>query len=115
MKKVLLGTIVLTFVCAIAAWAVESPEFIDLREAWGDAILTKTQKTVVFKHAFHQEKNKDVGCTKCHATDQGGKFIPAGDIKGMNDSNGAHKFCWYTCHEAKNVHVKKTCTKCHTK
>ena len=112
-KKVLLALVILSFAGVAAVTAADVPASINLKDAWSASLDSKTtQKAVIFDHALHQ---KDGKCTDCHATDQGGKFTPPGEIKGMNDKNAAHKFCWTTCHEEKKVSVKKVCTKCHTK
>ncbi len=112
-KKGLLALMVLAFTAALAVAATpDAPATINLKEAWNVNPEGKAQKAVIFDHALHQKNNT---CTDCHATDQGGKFTPPGEIKGMNDKNAAHKFCWTTCHVEKKVSVGKTCTKCHTK
>lgn len=100
--------IVLAMVFATVTFAIAaSPDKINLQTAWETG--TK-QKAVIFDHVTHQGNNQ---CTDCHATADGGKFKPEGDMVAVNDKNVAHKFCW-DCHTEKNVSVKKTCTKCHT-
>ena len=93
---------------AADALSGDIPAAINLKDAWN----VKTQKAVIFDHTLHRKENK---CTDCHADDEGGKFTPPGEIKGSNDQNAAHKFCWTTCHAEKKVSVGKICTKCHTK
>jgi len=110
-KKGLLALMILVFAYAIAV-AVDAPANINLQDAWRETIGKTTQKAVILDHALHQKNNK---CTDCHKTDEGGNFTPPGEIKGMNEKNAAHKFCWLQCHEEKKVAVKKVCTKCHTK
>ena len=110
-RNFLVALVVLSF-AAVAAVAADTPETINLKEAWADKIGKPTQKAVIFDHALHQKNNQ---CTDCHETDQGGKFTPPGEIKLQTEKNAAHKFCWTTCHIEKNVSVKKVCTKCHTK
>ncbi|ADD67718.1 cytochrome c3 [Denitrovibrio acetiphilus DSM 12809] len=104
MKKVL----ILTFMVPFIAVASIGPSEINLRETWG---VQGTRGDVIFKHEFHQDNNS---CTDCHKTDEGGKFKPEGEIKGMTNKNAAHKFCW-TCHQSKHLPAVKRCDKCHTK
>lgn len=108
MKKwVLIITMLIFSVTTVMAAANNGQPSINLKEAWN---VTGKQKDVIFDHAFHQTNNE---CTACHATAEGGAFVPSGEIKGMDQKNAAHNFCW-TCHTEKNVSVKKTCVKCHT-
>ncbi|MDR0453928.1 MAG: cytochrome C [Deferribacteraceae bacterium] len=110
-KKGLLILVVLAFTSAVAVAKVEAPAKINLKTSWNIKSEGKPQKDVVFDHVLHQKDNK---CTdKCHATDEGGKFTPPGEIKGTNEKNAAHKFCWTGCHIEKKVSVGKTCKKCH--
>ncbi|MDR2884769.1 MAG: cytochrome c family protein [Deferribacteraceae bacterium] len=113
MKKLIVMFFMFSFLFALVAVAQENkgPETINLKESWK---VEGKKEAVVFNHALHQDPKNNNTCTSCHATEEGGKFVPAGEIKGANDKNPAHANCW-PCHLERKTSVGKTCTKCHVK
>ncbi len=119
MKKVVLLAVATLFAFAsfIYAQQLQPPADkmkIDLRQAWG--VAKPTQKGVQYDHGIHLPK-LEYKCEGCHSSPQGATKIKVpGEIKGANESNGAHKFC-FGCHDTipkPNKTPGKTCTKCHT-
>lgn len=116
MKKVILLAMAALFAFAATSYAQQPPADkmqINLKEAWG---VKATQKGVLFNHTTHLAKLNNK-CDSCHSSPQGGtKIALQGEIKGANNKNAAHNFCW-SCHDKypkPNNTPGKTCTKCHT-
>lgn len=116
MKKVILLAIAALFVFSAIAYAQTVPADkvrVNVKEALG---VTGNQKPVFFDHSTHLPKLGN-NCGQCHKDPKGGdKIVVQGEIKGTNNSNGAHNFCW-SCHDKQpkpNKTPGKTCTKCHT-
>lgn len=112
MKKVILlvSMLVFTFTAIVYAQTVPADKMkVDLKATWD---VKGNQKATFFNHEVHQAKFK---CDSCHKNPNGGdKITVVGDIKGTNDKNPAHQYCW-SCHAKQNPDpVKKVCTKCHT-
>ena len=111
MKKVsvFVAMLILAFAAVVFAQTIPADkQEINLADAW----KTETkQKPVMFKHEVH---SKNLKCDSCHKSAQGGdKIVLAGELKGTNDKNAAHAWCW-GCHKTQPTDpVKKTCTKCH--
>ena len=91
MKRIIAAAALTLFTAGIALAA--GPETITLPAKMGD---------VTFPHAKHQA----LGCTKCHATEAGGK------IEGFGKEM-AHKTC-KGCHE-ENKKGPTKCGECHKK
>jgi len=93
------------------------PAEIDLSKIF--EIPKKTQKSVFFPHAFHQQ-NMEEDCEICHMTAEGGKalkdqrtgkLLTPGKLVGVG--HAVHqKFCW-VCHRKMKVPKGTTCTTCH--
>ncbi len=111
MKKVsLMLVLMLAFAAAVYAQTIPADkQIINLKTTWE---VKGNQKAVMFDHAAH---SKNLTCESCHKDPKGGdKLKPAGDIKGVNDKNPAHNYCW-SCHKEQTPDpVKRTCTKCHS-
>lgn len=114
MRKTILLTMMASLICVAIAYAQTVPadkESIDLQKAWN---VQQTQKGVLFNHGPHVAKLSK--CDSCHSTPTGdSKITITGEIKGANNMNGAHNFCW-TCHDQTpkpNKTPGKACTKCH--
>ncbi|GAB7141304.1 hypothetical protein RsTz2092_12740 [Deferribacterales bacterium RsTz2092] len=118
-----------TFIVAIVAYAATAPAKINLHSGW--KVAGKVQKDVVFLHGTH---SSGMVCTTCHASNDGGKFVPTGnyklngtkytsdgaklEIKGAGIKNAAHAFC-YSCHadvanKGKKQPKNTDCKSCHT-
>ncbi len=89
MKKVI-SAVALTLICAVSAMGADT---IVLKAKNGDVTLN---------HAKHQA----LGCTKCHASEKGGKIADLG-------KDWAHKTC-KGCHAEKGQGPTK-CGECHKK
>ncbi len=78
-----------------------------LAYAAGSAVVQLPAKNgnVTFPHKMHQEM-KEMACTKCHETDQGGKIADLG-------KDWAHKTC-KGCHTEMGKGPVK-CNECHKK
>lgn len=114
MKKVLLLVSMLVFAFSAIVFAQTVPAdkmTVDLKTSWE---VKGNQKAVFFKHATHVDTAK-LACNQCHKDPKGGdKVVLSGEIKGTNDKNAAHQYCW-SCHAKQSPDpVKKVCTKCHT-
>lgn len=112
MKKLSLFVAMLVLAFATVVFAQTIPadkQVIDLKTSWN---VEGKQKAVFFKHEVH---SKNLACDKCHATPNGGdKIVLEGAIKGTNDKNPAHAWCW-GCHKTQEKDpVKRACAKCHT-
>ena len=93
------------------------PAEIDLSKIF--EIPKKTQKSVFFPHAFHQQ-NMEEDCEICHMTAEGGKalkdqrtgkLLTPGKLVGVG--HAVHqKYCWL-CHRKMKVPKGTTRTTCH--
>ncbi len=92
MKRIIAAAALTLFTAGLAL-AAAGPETLTFPAKMG---------TVTFPHAKHQS----LGCTKCHATDKGGK------IEGFG-KDWAHKTC-KGCHEEMKKGPTK-CSECHKK
>lgn len=112
MKKVsvFVAMLILAFSAVVFAQMVPADkQAVDMKTNWN---VEGKQKAVIFKHEAH---SKNLHCDSCHKSAEGGdKITLAGDIKGNNDKNAAHAWCWGCHKEQPKDPVKKVCTKCHT-
>ena len=108
MRKMIIVSLVMVFAAVTMAIAAQQPDKVHLKQSWN---VEGRQPAVIFDHSLHAGKET---CTACHATADGAKVTFDAQIKGNNDRNPAHAYCW-PCHAEKSVPRGRVCATCHAR